>query len=135
MTIARTASAAVLTLAGLSVAAAWLSRPVLDPVPVSAIAASPAGEQRFVLQAGGHDDGCVVATTPSDGDRLRLGLSPGCGDLVPGLAGARWWLERADGTVAFATDAGRVVAEFSVADGAALESYAPRQPIMTLLAR
>lgn len=107
----------------------------VDPMIVSAIAPAVAAEQRFSLRVGGRDGGCLVTAIASEDTRRPLNLGSTCLDLVPGLAGARWWLEREDGSVAFVTDDGRVAAEFAVADGADLESYAPRQPIMTLLSR
>lgn len=123
--------------AALAIAAAAFGfgerHPAPDPMVVSAIA--PAAEERFSLQAGGRDGGCLVSAIASDEARRPLSLGSTCLDLVPGLAGARWWFEREDGSVAFLTDDGRVAAEFAIADGAAFESYAPRQPIMTLLSR
>ena len=106
-----------------------------DPMIVAAFDATQPGEQRFSLQASGRDTGCLVTAASADDGKQPLSLASACLDLVPGLAGARWWLEREDGTVAFAADNGKVVAEFALADGVAYESYAPRQPIMTLLSR
>ena len=110
--------------------------PDIDPVTVSAIAPARDDDRFYRLQVGGHEGGCVVEASVAVGaEKRHLSIDPACADIVPGLAQARWWLERADGSVAFATDDGRVAAEFAVADGAAFESYAPREPIMTLLAR
>lgn len=105
-----------------------------DPITVSALDSTPDADQ-FVLQIDGVDGDCHVAAILAEAGKRPLSLAPGCANAVPGLAGTRWWLERADGSVAFMTDDGHVAAEFAVADGAAFESYAPRQPIMTLLSR
>ena len=109
--------------------------PSLDPITVSAFDPTPATDEFFLLQVGGIDRDCHIAAALAEVDKRPLSLDPACTDIVPGLAGTRWWLEREDGSVAFLTDDGRVAAEFAVADGAAFESYAPRQPIMTLLSR
>lgn len=106
----------------------------IDPMTVSSIGA-PAAREGFLLQAGGRDAGCFVSAAPVPDEKKALDIDPACLDLVPGLAGARWWIERGDGTVAFTRHDGALVAEFAVGDGAAYESYAPRAPIMTLLAR
>lgn len=110
-------------------------KPSVDPVVVGSIAPSVPGAERFLLQLGGHDSGCIVTVAPGDDDGRRLTLGRACAVHAPVLAGARTWQDRADGSVAFAREDGRVVAEFAVADGAAFESYVPRQPIMTLLER
>lgn len=108
--------------------------PVLDPTVVSSIAPGGENGRLFRLQVDGVEADCVVEAADGAG-KQPLSLGAACLDAVPGLAGARWWSEREDGSVAFVTDDGRVAAEFAVADGAAFESYAPRWPIMTLLER
>lgn len=109
-------------------------RPVLDPTVVASIARTERDGRLFRLQVDGLDAGCLVAAADGAGKR-PLSVGAACLDAVPSLAGARWWSEREDGSVAFVTDDGHVAAEFAVADGAAFESYAPRWPIMTLLER
>lgn len=108
----------------------------VDPLIVAALPETGDREARFRLRSSTLDTDCSIAaeeTVVEDG-RRRLRLDAACARLVPVLEGARWWLERPDGSVAFALADGRVVAEFAAADGAAFESYAPRLPIMTLLA-
>ena len=132
MNVTRTGIALCLALAAAGFV--LLKEPPPDPVAVSAMAEADAN-QRFSLRIAGHDGGCLVTAQSSAQAKRPLSLHPSCVDLVPVLAGARWWLERADGSVAFVRDDDGVTAEFAVADGAAFESYAPQQPIMTLLSR
>ncbi|MFC3725035.1 hypothetical protein [Neoaquamicrobium sediminum] len=107
--------------------------PDMDAITGSISARS---EVRFRLHAGGVDDTCVLiaAEVPDLEDRRPLRFGAQCPDLGGNLNAARWWQDREDGSIAFTKDDGGVVAEFAVADGAAFVSYAPRQPIMTLLA-
>ena len=121
------------------IALALLSaRPEIDMGATSSIAASVAGEEGFRLFSGAADrsaDACSLAAGDApQGAPRPLRLASACLPDNPQLAGARWWLERADGTVALAAAAGRILAEFAAADGTAFESYYPRQPVMTLLA-
>lgn len=109
--------------------------PARDMTTTGTIAPAVGDESSFRLISTLDDGGCAVAAGRAEGDEKRaLRLSPGCVDVNPALEGARWWVERPDGTVAFSTEDGGVVAEFAVADGAAFESYSPPQPIMVLLA-
>lgn len=133
MRIVWTGAVAALTVAGAFAFSGPDGR--IDPMTVSAIAPAPEAGRLFRLQVDGREGGCLVEAGADDAARRPLSISPACAAVVPGLAGARWWLDRADGSVAFMTDDGRVAAEFALADGAAFESYAPRQPIMTLLSR
>ena len=108
--------------------------PSIDPMVVSSTGVAVTGGERFALLARGADEGCRVTAVAGKERRKDLRLSPGCVVLVPALAGAKWWLERGDGSVAFMGADNRVLAEFATADGAALESYRPLDPVMTLLA-
>lgn len=111
------------------------SRPV-DDRAITGSTAIPAVEmESFRLISTADDVGCAVAAGRAGGEERRsLRLASGCVGAVPVLAQARWWIDRPDGTVAFVADDGDVVAEFAEADGAAFESYLPRQPIMILIA-
>ncbi len=97
---------------------------------------SAASEARFRLHSSDVDEACVLtaADVPETEDRRALRFGARCPDLGGDLNAARWWQDREDGSIAFMRDDGRIVAEFAIADGAAFVSYAPRQPIMTLLA-
>jgi hypothetical protein len=109
------------------------SQPGIDPVTVSSIGPDLTAKERFLLVAGGLKEGCVV-TAAGDGVKKDLSLTPVCKSQVPSLASVKWWLDRPDGSVAFLNDGGRVLAEFAAGDGVALESFAPREPLMSLLA-
>lgn len=93
-------------------------------------------EVRFQLHSSADAGTCAVtaAAVPDAQDRRTLNVGPGCFDIVGRIGAARWWQDREDGSVAFVGGNGKILAEFAVADGAAFVSYAPRQPIMTLLA-
>ena len=134
MNAIRAGAALLLVCAGIYSARFWREE-VPDPIAVSTFQSGKDADQRFTLRISGRDDGCLVTASSSGQGKRPLSLHPTCLEMVPGLVGARWWLERADGSVAFIKDDDRVAVEFAVADGAAFESYAPRQPIMTLLSR
>lgn len=121
--------------------AAWALQPerALDMTATSSIAPVVARSDSFRLVSTwddvGDEAGCSLVAGEAAGQGKRpLRLAPGCAADNPGLAAARYWLDRSDGTVAFAAADGRIVAEFAMADGAAFESYSPQQPVMTLLA-
>jgi hypothetical protein len=123
------------------VALAYLSsRPDLDMSTTSAIVVASAGtEDGFRLfstsdEGMGAADCSLAAGEAPEGAPRPLRLGAGCMPANPQLAGARWWLDRPDGTVALAAADGRILAEFAAGAGAAFESYAPAQPLMTLLA-
>ncbi|HRP78769.1 MAG TPA: hypothetical protein PL183_06655 [Aquamicrobium sp.] len=124
------------------IALAYFSgRPEIDMSTTAAIVAPAGGEDGFRLVATGDRDSdpgrldCSLAAGEApEGAPRPLRMAPGCMPANPHLAGARWWLDRPDGTVALAAADGRILAEFAAGDGAAFESYAPRYPLMTLLA-
>lgn len=123
------------------IALTYLSgRPDVDMTTTSTIATAPDGEDGFRLVSawdGGdrnRPDCSLAAGEAPQGAPRPLRMAPGCMPGNPQLAGARWWLDRPDGTIALAAADGRILAEFAAGDGAAFESYAPRQPLMTLLA-
>lgn len=116
------------------------SRPDIDTGTTAAIAASASGEDGFRLVStsdrdeGNRPDCSLAAGEAAEGAPRPLRMAPGCAPGNPHLADARWWLDRSDGTVALAAADGRILAEFAAGDGVAFESYAPQQPVMTLLA-
>lgn len=120
-------------------AAAFQPQPGLDATTTSSVAPAAAPHDSFRLvstwDGSGDGSGCSLAAGHAPEGGLRpLRLAPGCVAGNPGLAEARYWLERRDGTVAFSGEDGRIVVEFAAADGAAFESYSPPQPVMTLFA-
>ena len=123
------------------IALAYLSnQPEVDMSTTSAIAVSRGAEDGFRLVSAWNQDDrsrpdCSLAAGEApEGAPRPLRMAAGCTSGNPLLTGARWWLDRPDGTVALAAADGRILAEFAAGDGAAFESYAPRQPLMTLLA-
>lgn len=117
--------------------AAWTMqpKPALDTTTTSAIAPAGGWGDGFRLVSTWDEAGCtLVAGRAVERGGRTLSLAPGCIADNPELAAARYWLDRPDGTVAFSAADGRIVAEFAMADGAAFESYYPRQPVMTLFA-
>lgn len=109
----------------------------IDPMVVSSISRPVVPAIHFTLKSSAADIGCSLTAhgtaNPGAGER-RLDLEPRCSAVAPELAGAQRWMQRRDGSVAFVRDDGSVVAEFAAADGAALESFRPREPILTLFA-
>lgn len=107
--------------------------PGVDPVTVSSISADATASERFQVLAGGVNNGCVV-TANGDGPRKDLTLTPACERQMPALGKVKWWVDRDDGSVAFVNASGTILAEFTAGDGAALESFAPRDPMLALFA-
>ena len=100
-------------------------------------AATNAGESeaRYQLVVYGAEPSCAVSAGALIAKAKRnLMLGQACSEINPELTGARYWIERPNGRIAFAEDDGDVVAEFAVADGAAFETFDPDAPMMVLLA-
>ena len=100
----------------------------------AAPAAHEAGES-FVIRSALSDASCVVAK----GEELSPGyakirVTSACEQLLPGLASARFWREREDGSVALSA-AGDPIAEFAAGDGVDYESYAPASAMLTIKAQ
>ena len=106
-----------------------------DMTTTASIAPSPAQEGFRLVSTAGETE-CVLAVARAPAGKIRpLQLAPDCAADNPGLAEARYWVDRPDGAIAFSGADGNIVAEFAAADGAAFESYYPARPVMTLLAR
>ena len=100
----------------------------------AAPAAHEAGES-FVIRSALSDASCVVAK----GEELSPGyakirVTSACEQLLPGLASARFWREREDGSVALSA-AGDPIVEFAAGDGVDYESYAPASAMLTIKAQ
>ena len=105
----------------------------IDPVTVSSIKNGLVGGEKFFLVAGGVKSDCVI-TAVGEGPKKDLTVTPDCSQQLPALAKVKWWIDRDDGSVAFVSSSGDVAAEFAAGDGAALESFAPRKPLLALFA-
>lgn len=98
-------------------------------------AASTDVETEYKLVVYGAEPSCSVTTGALVSDAKRsLKLGKACAKINPDLFGARYWIERSNGAIAFAEGDGDVLAEFAVADGAAFETFDPDAPMMVLLA-
>lgn len=64
----------------------------------------------------------------------NLKINPGCDEVYQGLSAAKFWRERADGSVAFMDAENAPVAEFSFGDGVDYESYQPASAMLSLWA-
>lgn len=106
--------------------------PGVDPFTTASIGSNVTTE-RFRLVSAGAVENCVV-TAVGDGVRKDLRLTPDCKSQVPELAHVQIWEDRPDGSVAFLNSKGAVMVEFATGDGVALESFAPREPMMSLQA-
>jgi hypothetical protein len=89
--------------------------------------------EEYELLRGGRDTGCVIRK----GDRLsqnkiELLLGKGCGDDLADYAGARYWSEEPDGSVAFVMADGSVALRFAVGDGTAYEAFGDGVPLFAL---
>jgi hypothetical protein len=90
--------------------------------------------ERYRLQAPG-DLSCFVAkgALARDGGHTLL-AEPKCERLLPGLAQARHWLERQDGSITFSRDGQDELVTFAAGDGVAYESYQPASALIALIA-
>lgn len=113
------------------VASAGRGNTKVDELQVLAKAAGLKGE---IYRLSSVDGGsCLVAKASKMlGGAAVLNAEPECEALLPGIARARYWRERADGTVEFTGEAGDALAAFSVGDGVDYESFRPRSPLLSL---
>lgn len=132
----KTAYATLTILAGLILAAGAVGQaPETDSLTTASIAPVHAPD-RFRLLSSGEAGECrlSVGQAAKDATKRPLQLAQACLADHPGLAGAHYWVEQADGAIALSEVGGHVLARFAAADGAAFESYYPTLPVMTLLA-
>lgn len=94
-----------------------------------------AGIERFVMQASGDEQTCVVEKTAGAGSLSKVSVAPQCDTMLPGLSGLHYWSENADGTVALSADGGTPAVIFAQADGVAYESIEPRTPLIALISK
>ena len=89
--------------------------------------------QSYRVAINGDERDCVLRPGRRLGEAARqLDLPAGCD--VAAISAARLWIERPEGYVALAGADGRVLIEFGASDGAALESFRPAEPMVTLTA-
>lgn len=93
-----------------------------------------AGVERFVMQASGDEQTCVVQKTGA-GPLSKVSVAPQCDAMMPGLSGLHYWSENADGTVALSADGHTPAVIFAQADGVAYESIEPRTPLIALISK
>ena len=97
------------------------------------VAADAAPSSTFLLTANGDEAACAIHRGAAVSDGLSLlSVAPNCRKLMPGIERAKFWCERADGTVAFSENGIDPIVTFSVADGDGYESYAPAMPLLAL---
>lgn len=107
--------------------------PGIDATTTSSVSPQAARGDSFRLVSTWGGTNCSISADHApEGTPRPLVLAPGCLADTPELAGARYWLDRPDGTFVLSGIDGRVIAEFAAADGAAFESYSPPLPVMTL---
>lgn len=122
-------------IAGLLAAVAMVAAGHDGTAPESTLQKPMFAGQAYKLQIGGDSESCVVEKGKADatGD-AALKFNGGCADRYPRVAGARFWSERPDGSVAFTRSDGKTVIEFAVADGVAYQSFEPGAPLASLIA-
>lgn len=94
-----------------------------------------AGIKRFVMQASGDEQTCVVEK--NGGCRVAQQGQRGAAmrHVLPGgLSGLHYWSENADGAVALSADGGTPAVIFAQADGVAYKSR-PRTPLIALISK
>ncbi|MGC4026808.1 MAG: hypothetical protein QM744_17720 [Mesorhizobium sp.] len=104
------------------------SIPVPQPVTRSTL-------QVFTLSSAEASGSCMVvkgrALSPG---YAELKVNPACDHILQGLTTARFWRERADGSIAFVDSQNAPVAEFAIGDDADYESYQPRAARLSMWA-
>jgi hypothetical protein len=74
------------------------------------------------------EKGAVVAEGKS-----FLHVDDDCKSIYPGISDAKFWVEDEDGAVSFTENGVDPIVTFSVADGAAYESFKPHAPMLSLM--
>ena len=89
----------------------------------------------FRLSSADSSGSCMVVKgeTLSPG-YAELVVNPACDRISAGLTTARFWRERADGSIAFVDGQNAPVVEFAIGDGADYESYQPRTARLSMWA-
>lgn len=89
----------------------------------------------YRLIANGGEAACTVKRGAAVSDTLsELAVDGDCRALLPDIERAKFWRDRADGTVGFSENGTDPLVAFAVADGDGLESYAPVSPLLSLAA-
>ena len=107
----------------------------LQPVPPADASsqAQATGAETFELRSSEAATTCAVTRGDSvDGERATLKVEPACAALLPGVEKAKYWLDKADGSVAFTENGVDPIITFAVADGVAYESLEPALPVISL---
>jgi hypothetical protein len=107
---------------------------VTQPSEATPVVREMSAGETFLVRALGSDESCRVRKAVMLGGVAELDVEPGCDDVLPGLSRARHWQERDDGSVVISVDGGKAIVSFAVADGVAYESFAPRSPLISLIA-
>jgi hypothetical protein len=131
------ATGAFITLALMTSGVAFATLPDAEPVMADAAAGTSAaapvdspGRYRLI----GGDAYCTVHRGPLLGDGLSDLVVPAeCNELMPGLSAMRFWKDEGDGEMAFSSNGWDAQVRFSIADGAAYESYKPSRPLLSLV--
>lgn len=109
------------------------AEPVMNDGAAGTSAAAPLdGPRRYRLI--GEDASCIIHRGPPLGDGLNDLVVPAeCNELMPGLSAMRFWKDEGDGSMAFSSNGWDAQVRFSVADGAAYESYKPSRPLLSIV--
>lgn len=108
----------------------------LNPQASAAVDTRHAADvERFVMQASGGEETCVVEKATGAGPLSEVSVAPQCDAMMPGLSGLHYWSEGADGTVALSADGHTPAVIFAQADGVAYESIEPRTPLIALISK
>jgi hypothetical protein len=135
----------VMVLIAGAMSVAWMAASALQNAPTvdrslktASIPAPPIARpklQVFMLSSADSLGSCMVvkgeALSPG---YAELKINPACDRISPGLTNARFWRERADGSIAFVDAENAPIAEFAIGDGADYESYQPRTARLSMWA-
>lgn len=89
--------------------------------------------ETFEVRSSEGESTCAVTRGGTDSaGRAVLKVDPSCAALLPGMEKAKYWLDKADGSVEFTADGVDAIITFAVADGVAFESLEPPLPVISL---
>lgn len=105
-----------------------------DGRPPVADAGEGPGSVYILGTSGGSAECALELVRPADLGATALRPAPGCDEVHPDLARARYWREDADGSIVFLSQAGESLLTFGLDDGPGYLSYEPASAHLRLAA-
>lgn len=113
--------------------AAYLASPQERPFETLEQKVAVSDTERYELLRAGRETGCLVGKgNDLAAGRAKLEFGPGCAEGLGEYAGALYWTDEPDGSVAFVKADGSVALRFAVGDGNAYEAFGDGVPLFAL---